>query len=164
MAFSYTTPHSPSYELALQGDRDAVYAWLQGVRHRFPVRLTPEHWHRLCLHIDSVRNRIGLSVNSSKDVHERMVAVKALRPSGNLQLGFHSWEVCPGSSMATIELHLFRIWGDTREHSDCEDGTIVSWDSNLWRISRGQTWIQDNTLSCSEYNKHKEFGFNQKDF
>ncbi|KAF5880129.1 adhesion G-protein coupled receptor G2 [Clarias magur] len=149
MAFSYAIPRSPSYELALQGDRDAVYAWLQGVQHRFPVRLAPERWHRLCLRIDSVRKRFSLSVNGSKVVHERMVVVKALRPSGSLQLGFHPWEVCPGSSMAAIELHLFRVWGDAREHSDCEDGTIVGWDSNLWKTSRGQTWVQDNTLSCT---------------
>ncbi|XP_053530664.1 adhesion G-protein coupled receptor G4 [Ictalurus punctatus] len=149
MAFSYIAPRSPYYDLALQGDSYAVYIWLLGVQHRFRVPMSLERWHRLCLRIDSLQNSFSLTISSSQDVHQRTVIINAMRPNGKLQLGFHPWEVSPGSSMATIELYLFRVWGDVREHSACEDGTIVGWDSSIWRISQAQTWVQDNTLSCS---------------
>lgn len=152
MAFSYTMPHSLYYDLALQSDSDAMYVWVLGVQHRFPVQLGLEHWHRLCLRLDSLHNSVSLSVSSSQNVHNRTLFVNAMRPNGKLQLGFHPWDVFPGSSMTTMELYLFRVWGDLKEHSACEDGTIVGWDSSMWTISRPQTWVKDNTLSCSEYN------------
>lgn len=154
MAFSYTIRHSPYYDLALQGDNDAVYVWLMGVQHRFPVHLTLERWHRLCLRFDSLRNSFSLSVSSSQETHVRTVIAHAMQPNGTLQLGCQPWQVFPGTNMATMELYLFRMWGDVRQHALCEDGTIVGWDSNMWRISQAQACVQDDTLFCGEHNKH----------
>lgn len=151
IAFSYTTPRSPYYALALQGDSDAIYAWLLGVQHHFPVRLELKRWHRLCVRIDSLRNSFSLSVSSSQETHERTVIVHAMQPNGTLQLGCQSWEFSPGTNMATMELYLFRMWGDVSEHARCEDGTIVGWDSSMWRFSRAQTLVQDDTLYCGEH-------------
>lgn len=153
MVFSYTSPRSPLYDLALQGDGDAVYAWLLGVQHRFPVRLALERWHRLCLRIDSSRNSFSLTVGSSKETHERTVIAHAIQPGGKLHLGCQSSEVSPGTKMATMELYLFRMWADVSAHTLCEDGTIVGWDSSMWIISRAQTSVQDDTLYCGEHNK-----------
>ncbi|MCJ8745915.1 hypothetical protein PDJAM_G00135620, partial [Pangasius djambal] len=125
MAFSYTTPRSPYYDLALQGDSNAVYVWLLGVQHNFPVQLALKRWHRLCLSIDSLRNSFRLTVSSSRKTHKRTVIAHAMRPNGKLQLGCQPWEIFPGTTMATMELYLFRMWGDVREHALCEDGTIV---------------------------------------
>ncbi|KAF5883106.1 adhesion G-protein coupled receptor G2, partial [Clarias magur] len=148
MAFSYTTPPFPFYSLALQGDSDGVYIWLLGVKHRFPARLAPELWHRLCLSVDSERNSLSLNVSGSQQTHKRTVFAHAMKPNGKLQLGCQPWEVFPGNQMATVELYMFRIWGDVREHALCEDGTIVGWDSSMWSISQDQTSVQDDTLYC----------------
>lgn len=150
IAFSYTSPRSPRYDLALQGDGDAVYAWLLGVQHRFPVQLQLEHWHRLCLRMDSSRNNFSLSVSSSLETHERTVIAHAIQPNGKLQLGCQPSKVSPGTNMATVELYLFRMWADVRKHELCEDGTIVGWDSSMWGISRAQSLVRDDTLYCGE--------------
>ncbi|GAA6079153.1 adhesion G-protein coupled receptor G2 [Tachysurus ichikawai] len=148
MAFSYTTPRSPKYDLALHGDSKAMYAWILGVQHRFPVQLTLEHWHRLCLRIDSLRNSFILNISSSQKTYERTVFAHAMQLNGKLQLGCQPWDIFPETSMATMELYMFRMWGDVREHANCEDGTIVGWDSSMWSISQAQAWVQDNALYC----------------
>lgn len=150
MAFGYTTPHSPYYDLALQGDSDAVYAWLLGVQHHFSVRLVLGFWHQLCLRIDSLRNSFSLTVNSSQETYERTVIAHAMQPNGLLQLGCQPWSIFPGTSMATIELYMFRMWEDVKKHANCEDGTVVGWDSNMWRYSRAEALVQDNTLPCGK--------------
>ncbi|XP_058232125.1 adhesion G-protein coupled receptor G4 isoform X2 [Hemibagrus wyckioides] len=153
MAFSYATPHSSYYDLALHGDSEAVYAWLLGVRHRFPVRLELERWHQLCLRIDTLNNSFILTVNSSQKTSEqRTVITQAIKLKGKLQLGCQSEGTFTGSTTATIELYMFRIWGDVRKHSHCEDGTIVGWDSSMWKISRYEAWAKDRTLYCGEHN------------
>lgn len=151
MAFSYTTPRSPKYDLALHGDSKAMYAWILGVQHRFPVQLTLEHWHRLCLRIDSLRNSFILNISSSQKTYERTVFAHAMQLNGKLQLGCQPWDIFPETSMATMELYMFRMWGDVREHANCEDGTIVGWDSSMWSISQAQAWVQDNALYCGEH-------------
>lgn len=65
VAFSYSSAHTPSPELGLEGDDEALYGWLQRVRHRFPIRLSPGHWHRVCLRRDVQRNSFSLEVTLS---------------------------------------------------------------------------------------------------
>ncbi|XP_046733297.1 adhesion G-protein coupled receptor G2 [Silurus meridionalis] len=149
MAFSYTVPRSPNYSLALQGDGNTVIAWLLGVQHRFPMQLALKSWHRLCLRIDSLHNSFSLSVNSSQETQDRAVFAYAMQPNGRLQLGCQFWDLFPGTNMATIELYMFRMWGDVRDHAQCENGTIAGWDSSMWRIIRATSLVQDDTLSCS---------------
>lgn len=148
-AFSYTLPQSPFYDLALQGDTTAVYAWLLGVQYWFPVQLSVQHWHRLCLHRNWSRNTFSLTINGL-ETHEHTVIGSALAPGGSLLLGCQPWEVSPGSSTATIELYLFRMWDDVKEHGSCEDGTVVGWDSQMWSYTRASALLQDSTLQCGE--------------
>lgn len=62
VAFSYSSGHAPTPELGLEGDQGALYAWLLRVRHRFPCRLSPGQWHRVCLRRDVQRNSFSLEV------------------------------------------------------------------------------------------------------
>lgn len=62
VAFSYSSVYAPRPELGLEGDDGALYGWLLRVRHRFPVRLSPAQWHRVCLRMDIRRNSFSLEV------------------------------------------------------------------------------------------------------
>lgn len=64
-AFSYSSVHAPKPELGLEGDQDAVYAWLLGVRHHFPFRLPLGQWHTVCLRRDVQRSSFSLEVTVS---------------------------------------------------------------------------------------------------
>lgn len=62
VAFSYGSVRAPHPDLALEGDSQAVYAWLLQVRHRFPLQMSPGFWHRVCLRRDALRNKFSLEV------------------------------------------------------------------------------------------------------
>lgn len=64
VAFSYRTVYAPRPELGLEGDDEAIYGWLQGVRHQFPLQLSPTLWHRVCLRRDVKGNAFSLEVIS----------------------------------------------------------------------------------------------------
>ena len=64
VAFSYSSVHSHRPELGLEGDDTALYGWLLRVRHRFPLQLSPKHWHRVCLRRDVLGNSFSLEVIS----------------------------------------------------------------------------------------------------
>lgn len=65
VAFSYSSIYAPKPELGLEGDEKAVYAWLLRVRHRFPIKLKPTQWHRLCLRRDAHKNSFSLEVRAT---------------------------------------------------------------------------------------------------
>lgn len=65
-AFSYSSGHAPKPELGLEGDQEALYTWLLGVRHSFSYPLTLGQWHRVCLRRDVQRNSFGLQVNEMR--------------------------------------------------------------------------------------------------
>ena len=65
VAFSYTSVYAPKPELGLEGDDEALYVWLLRVRHRFPIKLSLMHWHRVCLRRDIQRNSFSLEVISA---------------------------------------------------------------------------------------------------
>ncbi|XP_030623428.1 adhesion G-protein coupled receptor G2 [Chanos chanos] len=147
-AFSYSSPHVPRFDLALQGDEYALHAWLLGVRHRFPVQLDLRRWHRLCLRWDALHNSFSLEVDGSPNTHQRTVIAHAIPPAGQLLLGCQPWESSPGVTMGTVELYLFRAWEDVREHGPCEDGSVVGWDSQLWGVTRARAMVHDDALYC----------------
>lgn len=62
VAFSYSSVLTPKPELGLEGDEEAIYAWLLRVRHRFPLQLSLTHWHRVCLKRDVLGNTFRLEV------------------------------------------------------------------------------------------------------
>ncbi|XP_052451773.1 uncharacterized protein LOC128013099 [Carassius gibelio] len=147
-AFNYVSAPAPSYELALQGDANNLYAWLLGVRHQFPVQLTTNRWYHICLRLDAPRKSFSLTIGGNSEVFQRTVIARTIRPSGRLLLGCQPNKASPGAKMATVELYLFRIWDDVGEHKACEDGTVIGWDSRLWAITRAQARVQDYTLQC----------------
>lgn len=62
VAFSYSSVHTPTPQLGLEGDEQALYGWLLTVRHRFPLQLSLTNWHRVCLRRDVLRNLFSLEV------------------------------------------------------------------------------------------------------
>ncbi|KAG9283421.1 hypothetical protein AMEX_G2182, partial [Astyanax mexicanus] len=142
-AFTYTSPRSPYYDLALQGDDSALYAWLLGVKHRFSGQLELGRWYRLCLRRDARRDSFSLEVSGNPDPQQRTVIARTIPPTGTLLLGCQPRNASPGATQATVELYLFRVWDDVSEHGACEEGTVVGWDSRMWGITRPQARVLD---------------------
>ncbi|XP_028290939.1 uncharacterized protein adgrg2a isoform X2 [Gouania willdenowi] len=117
-------------EFGLEGDEGAIYVWLLRVRHNFPLRLAPQLWHRLCLKRDVPGNTFSLEVDEML-VAKRTVIAQAIPPHGSLWLGCHS----RGPEVGVLELYLFRMWADLREHELCEDGSVIGWDDRYWKTS-----------------------------
>lgn len=153
LAFSYSSPHVPRYDLALEGDTGALYAWLLGVRHRFPVSLTSGVWHRLCLRRDSLRNTFSLEVDGRGDSeHQRTVIARLIPPNGQLALGCRPWDT-DGASRGKVELYLFRMWGDVKQHQACEDGSVAGWESWMWDVTHPRARVRDDHLYCGKRNQ-----------
>lgn len=156
LAFSYSSLHVPRYDLALEGDTGTLYAWLLGVRHRFPVSLEPDIWHRLCLRRDSLRNTFSLEVDGKSDSeHQRTVIARLIPPNGELTLGCKAWNTDPwnGASRGKVELYLFRMWGDVEQHQACEDGSVAGWESWMWEVTRPRARVRDDHLYCGKMNQ-----------
>jgi len=62
VAFSYSSAYAPRPELGLEGDDGALYGWLLGVRHRFPMPLALSRWQQVCLRRDVLGNTFSLHV------------------------------------------------------------------------------------------------------
>ncbi|KAM8823143.1 uncharacterized protein AB9W97_005213 isoform 1-T1 [Spinachia spinachia] len=153
VAFSYTSAHTPSPELGLEGDDEALYGWLLRVRHRFPIRLSPGDWHRVCLRRDVQRNSFSLEVNGTM-VDERTVLAEATPPSGSLWLGCSPRDRPPGAVLGGVELYLFRAWADMDPHGPCEDGTVIGWSARYWGVTSPAALQRDSDLQCD----HRQFG------
>ncbi|KAM6971575.1 adhesion G-protein coupled receptor G2 [Tautogolabrus adspersus] len=147
VAFSYSSAYAPRPELGLEGDDEALYGWLLRVRHRFPIRLSPIHWHRVCLRRDVQRNSFSLEVDG-KLVAERTVIAKAIPPFRSLWLGCRPRDRPPGAALGTIELYLFRMWADVGNHGFCEDGTVIGWNAQYWGITSIKARQRDPYLLC----------------
>ncbi|XP_051267139.1 uncharacterized protein LOC127369628 isoform X2 [Dicentrarchus labrax] len=152
VAFSYSSVHAPRPELGLEGDDEALYGWLLRVRHRFPLRLTPTHWHRVCLRRDVLHNSFSLEVNGIM-VAERTVIAHAIPPSGSLWLGCRPRDRPPGATLGAVELYLFRMWPDLADHGFCEDGTVIGWNAQYWGLTSPRARQRDHNLLCD----HRRF-------
>ncbi|XP_069552362.1 uncharacterized protein [Brachyistius frenatus] len=148
VAFSYSSVHTPKPELGLEGDDEAIYGWLLRVRHRFPLRLSPNRWHRVCLRMDVPGNTFSLEVNG-QTVAERTVIAQAIPTSGSLWLGCHRRGRRPGARLGRVELYLFRMWADLGHHGLCEDGTVIGWNAQSWVTSPAASQ-SDPHLLCGE--------------
>ncbi|KAA8580548.1 hypothetical protein FQN60_013506 [Etheostoma spectabile] len=149
VAFSYSSVLTPGPELGLEGDDEALYGWLLRVRHRFPMRLSPTHWHRVCLRRDVLRNSFSLEVNG-KMVAERTVIAQAIPPNGSLWLGCRPRDRPPGAVLGEVELYLFRMWADLGNHGLCEDGTVIGWNAQSWGLTSPRARQRDPNLLCVE--------------
>ncbi|CAL8321279.1 unnamed protein product, partial [Boreogadus saida] len=150
VAFSYRSARAPHPELGLEGDDGALYAWLLGVRHRFPRPLAPGRWQQVCLRRDGPGNTFSLHVDRVP-VAQRTVIAKALTPSGSLVLGCRPGERPQrDGALGRIELYLFRVWSDLDDHALCEDGSVIGWDSDLWGVTSGRSRQRDDGLACGE--------------
>nr|XP_043896803.1 uncharacterized protein LOC122778739 [Solea senegalensis] len=148
VAFSYSTGFAPKPELGLEGDDWALYGWLLKVRHRFPVQLSLNDWHRVCLRRDATRNSFSLEVNGTV-VAERTVIAQAFRPpSGRLWLGCGTTNRPRGGKLGSVELYLFRMWADSSKHGACEDGTVIGWNAQYWHVTNSKAVKKDPSLSC----------------
>ena len=82
VAFSYRSAHAPRPELGLEGDDGALYAWLLGVRHRFPTPLAPDRWQQVCLRRNVPGNTFSLHVRTFNDVllssHKRSLQPRSM--------------------------------------------------------------------------------------
>ncbi|AWP21066.1 putative G-protein coupled receptor 64-like [Scophthalmus maximus] len=150
VAFSYSSVYAPKPELGLEGDDGALYGWLLRVRHRFPLRLSPTVWHRVCLRRDVRRNSFSLEVDGAM-VAERTVIAQAIAPSGSLQLGCRPRDRLFGAERGEVELYLFRMWADLGHHGLCEDGTVIGWDTRYWRFSSLNARQTDPNLLCDAF-------------
>ncbi|KAJ8390651.1 hypothetical protein AAFF_G00102570 [Aldrovandia affinis] len=144
-AYTYGHPQARTPDLALQGDRDSLYFWLLGMRHRFPVHLLPRRWYRVCLERDASRHRVSLSVDGSPSV--RTVVAEAVPPMGELVLGRRGQMEEPPSGAGEVELYMFRMWDDVGQHGVCEDGGMVAWRSEQWLMG-DRPPLRDERLPC----------------
>ncbi|XP_028425801.1 uncharacterized protein LOC114549618 [Perca flavescens] len=149
VAFSYSSVLTPGPELGLEGDDEALYGWLLRVRHRFPMQLSPTHWHRVCLRRDVSRNSFSLEVDG-KMVAERTVFARAIPPNGSLFLGCQPRDRPPGIVLGQVELYLFRMWADLGNHGLCEDGTVIGWNAQSWGLTSPRAAQRDPKLLCVE--------------
>ncbi|XP_078136342.1 uncharacterized protein adgrg2a isoform X2 [Sander vitreus] len=147
VAFSYSSVLAPGPELGLEGDDEALYGWLLMVRHRFPMRLSPTHWHRVCLRRDVSRNSFSLEVDG-KMLAERTVIARAIPPNGSLWLGCRPRDRPPGAILGQVELYLFRMWADLGNHGLCEDGTVIGWNAQSWGLTSPKAAQRDKNLLC----------------
>lgn len=63
IAFTYSSIHGLMPELGLEGDDGALYAWLLRVKHRFPLKLSLQDWHQVCLRRNVVGSSFSLEVH-----------------------------------------------------------------------------------------------------
>ncbi|XP_023182517.1 adhesion G-protein coupled receptor G2 [Xiphophorus maculatus] len=147
VAFSYSSVRTLNPDLGLEGDDKAIYGWLLQVQHRFPFKMSPMVWHRVCLRRDVRRNIFSLEVDHIM-VAERTVIAQAIPLSGSLWLGCHQRNPSPGGAVGKVELYLFRMWADLGEHRSCEDGTEIGWDANYWDVTSPNAKETDHSLPC----------------
>nr|XP_057916341.1 mucin-17-like isoform X2 [Doryrhamphus excisus] len=146
VAFSYSSTHLPKPDLGLEGDMGALYGWLLGVRHRFPLSLTLNRWYRVCLR----KNDKSLSLElDGRLVAERTVFANAIPPSGSLWLGCRPRQVpAGGAALGRVEVYMFRMWADLARRGFCEDGDVIGWDAHFWGVTSPRARQRDPNLPC----------------
>ncbi|XP_054621819.1 mucin-17-like isoform X2 [Dunckerocampus dactyliophorus] len=151
VAFSYSSAHAPKPELGLEGDMGALYGWLLGVRHRFPISLTLDRWHRVCLRRNVPGNSFSLELDG-RLVAERTVIAQAIPPSGSLWLGCRPRQLPPGAAVALgrVEVYMFRMWADLAHRGFCEDGAVIGWDARFWGVTSPRARQRDDNLPCAQ--------------
>ncbi|XP_035767229.1 uncharacterized protein LOC102799720 [Neolamprologus brichardi] len=147
VAFSYRSAFAPRPELGLEGDERALYGWLLGVRHRFPLQLSPTHWHRVCLRRDIKAKTFSLKVDGDI-IAERTVIAQAIPSHGSLWMGCRPRDPPPGPNLGNVELYLFRMWADLGAHGPCEDGTVIGWNAKYWGVTSPSARQIDPSLMC----------------
>ncbi|CAI5672651.1 unnamed protein product [Oreochromis niloticus] len=149
VAFSYHSVFAPRPELGLEGDERALYGWLLGVRHQFPLQLSPTHWHRVCLRRDVKGNTFSLEVDGDI-IAERTAIAQAIPSNGSLWLGCRPRDPPPGPNLGNVELYLFRMWADFGAHGPCEDGTVIGWNAKYWGVTSPSARQIDPSLMCEQ--------------
>ncbi|XP_061821992.1 uncharacterized protein adgrg2a [Nerophis lumbriciformis] len=147
VAFTYSSAHVPRPGLGLEGDAGALYGWLLGVRHRFPVSLALGRWHRVCLRRDVPGNSFSLELDG-RLVAERTVIAQAIPPSGSLWLGCR--RQAPGEALGRLEVYMFRMWADLARRGACEDGAVIGWDAHFWGVTSPRARQTDDGLPCAQ--------------
>lgn len=80
----------------------------------------------------------------------RRAITRATPASGSLWLGCRPGRTPPRGVLGSVELYLFRVWADLREHRPCEDGTVIGWNAEQWGVTRPRARRWDPQLQCAE--------------
>ncbi|KAK7881147.1 hypothetical protein WMY93_029556 [Mugilogobius chulae] len=147
IAFSYVSVHGLKPDLGLEGDDDELSVWLLRVKHIFPLTLTQQDWHQVCLRRDVGTSSLKLEVDNAV-VGQRMVISQAIPSFGSLWLGCAQRDQITAPALGHVELYLFRMWPDLDQHLPCEDGSVIGWSSEFWGVTSAKARKKDNDLPC----------------
>ncbi|XP_075814396.1 adhesion G-protein coupled receptor G4 [Microtus pennsylvanicus] len=157
MAFSYITNNTllgrEDIALGLAGDQQQLILYNFGKTFYISYRLTPLHWHTMCLTWDGVKGRLELFRNK-----ERILAIMdqphSLPSDGTLFLGHF-----PGNGESLIKtvvprftssLYYFQLWDSILENEEfmtCLYGNVVSWEDDVWLMHKISPAV-DRRLRC----------------
>ncbi|XP_069746020.1 adhesion G-protein coupled receptor G2-like isoform X18 [Narcine bancroftii] len=160
VVFSYITDNqrNSKHELGITVTSRKLIFWLFHQKIEVEKILALHRWHSLCLTWHYQSKEALIYVNKTL-VHSKTLGKKILGQNGSLVLGRqHRRKV----DLLQIELerafvgdlYLFRLWDFEKDQLsiselNCEDGTIITWDSQQWDFI-GKILEYDTTLICCE--------------
>ncbi|XP_051870895.1 adhesion G-protein coupled receptor G2-like isoform X22 [Pristis pectinata] len=161
--FTYNTdtwpkPSSSMHELSIMVRKKDLLISMFGRKIDVKVTLPLYRWHSLCLTWNDQSERAHIYVNKIL-VHSKKLGKKMLGQNGSLVLGRKHKRIADrlqvDLEMAFVgDLYLFRLWDFEKDRQsisglNCEDGTIITWDSEQWDFM-GTILERDTTLICCE--------------
>lgn len=159
MAFSYVTNNTflgrEDIDLGLAGDRQQLILYNLGRTFYIHYQLTPSQWHTICLIWDGVKGRLELFLNK-EGILLVMDQPQNLTPNGTLILGnflkngdSRVKNVVPRFNSSLYYFQLGDCVLENEEFMKCLDGTVVSWEENIWLIHKIIPTV-DRMLHCCE--------------
>uniref|UniRef100_A0A4W3ITH1 Pentraxin family member n=1 Tax=Callorhinchus milii TaxID=7868 RepID=A0A4W3ITH1_CALMI len=163
--FTYNTDRklysrfSRNHELGIMIKDSSLIIWLFGTEIELDYVLSLHNWHYLCLTWHSAHHKANIYVNKTQIHTKFLVQDYKLFPNGSLLLG-QSHKRRPDRlqvdlDMAFVgELYMFNLWNYIKRHQilnlGCEDGNIISWNSQQWDFM-GLDLEYDYLLPCCKY-------------
>lgn len=159
MAFSYITNNTllgrEGIDLGLAGDQEQLILYNFGKIFYLRYRLTPFHWHTMCLTWDGVKGRLELFRNKER-IFAIMDQPHSLPSDGTLVLGhFPRNGESPIKTVVprfTGSLYYFQLWDrilENEEFMTCLYGNVVSWEDDVWLMHKISPTV-DRRLRCCE--------------
>ncbi|XP_066555111.1 adhesion G-protein coupled receptor G4 isoform X2 [Amia ocellicauda] len=143
-AFTYKADESKNYDLAIKGNQNGIHVWLKGKDYKFTNIMSWNIWHQICLKVNMIEKGFTLDVSGASN----WTSVSNITVPGRGKLRLGCGAGLDDSDSKKLELYLFRLWRDTGNHSACEDGNAVGWNSDYWDF-QNKTLVYDTSLSCS---------------
>lgn len=159
MAFSYITNNTllgrEGIDLGLAGDQEQLILYNFGKIFYLRYRLTPFHWHTMCLTWDGVKGRLEVFRNKER-IFATMDQPHSLPSDGTLVLGhFPRNGESPIKTVVprfTGSLYYFQLWDrilENEEFMTCLYGNVVSWEDDVWLMHKISPTV-DRRLRCCE--------------